>query len=67
MAPPKKPATAPADLDQTPAAGGSYTRHPDSGELTRVEGPDIDAGPDGAALPAATTETAAVVAIVNQE
>ena len=48
----KKPIT-PIDPDLAPTQGGSYLRDPDTGTLTRVEGPPID--DDTPAESAATT------------
>lgn len=44
------------DPDQAPAAGGSYVRQPDTGDLKRVAGTDTAADPHGAPAeqPAAT-------------
>lgn len=54
------------DLDQAPAAGGSYVRQPDTGELKRVGGTDTDADPQGADPASATPELPAATAN-NQE
>lgn len=73
MAIPKKPAASPADPDQRPATGGSYIRHEETGDLTRVAGTSADtadAGTESAptpAAPAATPAAATVATVANQE
>lgn len=54
------------DPDQAPAAGGSYVRQPDTGELKRVGGTDMDVASQGADAASAPAETPAATAN-NQE
>lgn len=54
------------DPDQAPAAGGSYVRQLDTGDLKRVAGTDTAADPQGADMPGAPAEQPAATAN-NQE
>lgn len=53
------------DLDQAPAAGGSYVRQPDTGELVQVEGTRHDTEDEDEAV--STADTPAVAPFTAQE
>ena len=68
MALPKKPAASPADPDQRPATGGSYIRHEETGDLTRVAGTAANTDDaESAPTPAAPAAMPAAVTVANQE
>lgn len=52
------------DLDQAPAAGGSYMRNTDTGELVQVEGTQHGAKAEDAAAP--DTPAAATPAAIQE-
>lgn len=52
--------------EMNPTQGGSFIRHPQTGELAQVEGPDLVPAPP-APTPASAPETAINIDTFNQE